>query len=928
MVIPSRFLGAIGGDAGNCVLIVGAGLSKNAVRKGGTGIPDWDQLMHLLLAHLDETGRRDKAELEQIRAILSEDPPRYLDVAENFRSAHADDQDGYEIFLRRHLMPNDLVESALHKQILSIGFCGIVSYNFDLVFERQSERLSPIVYPELMDQIGHLQRRGFFAKIHGCISRPASQLVLTRTSYDEIRHHPNYSTLIQTVLFAHKVLCVGFSLRDPAFQSIVADLKERWGQAMPPLFALMQNPGDTQRALWLKKGIDILPYDRHEEIADFFAELAAQAPPDKRMHSGVVAAAKKRIMQPGSGFRGRSEHIEASSLDIISIREEWERKQKIEDMDGVLCGQLDKLSAVSDKEAILFQLAALCKTIHAPHLCRQLVALNSPRCNELVAKIIQVAAENDNLRILTPHPLHVPIHCWLMAQDEWKFASGSYGKSTKHVLTWLLDESWGAQGIDLWRTFLAVLMRMKSSISRDGLDDLYAAVDHIPGAGYEIEKVVNSKDFIRDNDYQHPWYKNWDQQVVENIRFEKFQKSLAGSDRPPGEILAEAFALEAELPEGVYRNYAEVVILRLLSIFVHRTHLTVHSSSDDYSPARAQEILDALACLRTSKQQLSVLWAINHWPERMRGLISLGDDTANLRNKLFVPLWWRYLSETRVEYLRGHHRRLTADLELTGQEFLLEDIMGLHYDIDEDFRRAFNLSLDSYKDVRHPGHYEPRPLQELWAGQELKYELVEECPPELVRRVAVQRVDWDNSEPAVVRWTEATERAVQILSEANNLGCYVSARRGDYVIDNLLGAYVPTQRRVTLYTKMINYAAADLGVDADALMTVVYIHETVHAFSHIGRDLNGRMWENFALPLSDSPEAQLSIPHESIAQFYTFKLLESVTDKRLVDAFLILEKSSNPVYRVWRKTEHYSLEAMHQVLVRYRNTSSDWPPED
>jgi hypothetical protein len=97
MVIPDHFLGAIGGDVGSCVLIVGAGLSKDGVRKRGAGIPDWDQLMQLMLAHLEETGRRDKAELEQIRVMLSEEPPRYLDVAENFRNAHADDQDGYEI---------------------------------------------------------------------------------------------------------------------------------------------------------------------------------------------------------------------------------------------------------------------------------------------------------------------------------------------------------------------------------------------------------------------------------------------------------------------------------------------------------------------------------------------------------------------------------------------------------------------------------------------------------------------------------------------------------------------------------------------------------------------------------------------------------------------------------------------------------------
>jgi hypothetical protein len=928
MVIPDRFLGAIGGDVGSCVLIVGAGLSKDGVRKRGAGIPDWDQLMQLMLAHLEKTGRRDKAELEQIRVMLSEEPPRYLDVADNFRNAHADDQDGYEIFLRRHLMPDDLIESALHKTILSIGFCGIVSYNFDLVFERQSDKLAPIVYPELMDQIGHLQRRGFFAKIHGCISRPARQLVLTGAGYDEINHHPNYSRLIQTVLFAHKVLCVGFSLRDPAFQSIIADLKDRWGEVLPPLFALMRNPGDAERAAWLKKGIDILPYDRHDEITGFFTDLATlSAPRDRRARSGVAARAKKRTKRGPSEFGGRLERVGAASSDIVSILEEWEDEQNIEEMDGVLSRHLDKLRAIPDKEALLFQLAALCKQNQAPHLCRQLIALDSPRCNELAAKIIEVAAESDNLRILTPHRLHVPLHRWLMMQEEWKFASGFHGKAAKHILTWLLDEAWGAQGIDLWTTFLAILTRMKSSFSRHGLDDLYTVAAHIPGAASEIEKVINSKDFIREDDKERRWYKSWDQQIVEAIRFEKFRNLFAGSDRPPAEMLAEAFALEAALPERVYRPYTEIVIARLLDAFVHRTHLTLHSSSDSYNPARANEILEAFAGLRIPKQQLSVLWAVSHWPERMRGLMSLGEDSASLRNRLFVPLWWRYSSETRIEYLRGHRRGLAAHPERTGQELLLEDVMGLHYDLDQDFRQTFNLSLDRYQDPARPGHYEPRPLQELWSEQELKYQLVDECPPELVRRIAVQRVDWENSQSAAVRWAEANERATQIFPESQSLRRYASAERADYVIDNLLGAYFPTHRRIALYTKMIQYAADDLGVDADALMTVVYAHETVHAFSHLGRDLNGRMWNGFALPRADLPDSRPSKPHEAIAQFYTFKLLEHVNDKQLMDVFLTLERSCDPIYRAWRQTEHFSLEAMRQVLIRYRNGDSEWPPD-
>jgi len=920
MQIPTHFLGAIGGDVGNCVLIVGAGLSKDGVRRRDAGIPDWDQLMQLMLARLEETGRRGKAELEQLRGMLGETPPRYLDVAENFLNAHEDDRDGYELFLRHHLMPDDLVESPLHKQILSMGFCGIVSYNFDLVFERQSDKLAPSVYPELMEQIGQLQRRGFFAKIHGCISRPARQLVLTRTSYDEIRLHPNYNALISTVLFAHKVLCVGFSLRDPDFQSIIADLKSQWGDGMPPLFALMRNPGETERAAWLKKGVDILSYDRHDEMREFFAALAKlPTQRDQRRHLGAGARSPKKTGRAQPGLGSKLERVGSIGADIISVLEEWEDEQKIEEMDRVLWRQLEKLPTVSDKEALLFKLGALCNSRQAPHLCRLLIVLKTPQCDELSKKIMDVASHDGNLRALAPHQLHVPLHKWVMGLEEWRPLPGLYGDTYKNFLAWLLDEAWAAHGVDLWATFFAILTRIQSSPSRLGLADLYIAAEHIPGAALAIEKVVNARDFIREDDKDGRWYKQWDQQAVASIQFEKFTKSLAESTMHSVEILTDAFALEAY-------QYTDLVIRRLLDAFVHSTHLTVHSSSSSYNPAKAREILDAFASLRIPQQQLTVLWAINHWPEHMRGLMSLGEDTESLRTGLFVPLWWRYTSEARIEYLRQHHRGRDPYPHRTGQEFLLEDIMGLTHDLDRDFRDMFNRSLDHYRDPKEPERYEPRPLQELWGDQELKYELVDECPPELVRRIAVQHVEWENSRPASARWAEASEQSHQIFSEPERLQRYVAAERSDYIIDNLLGAYFPERKRIVLYTKMIRHAATELRVDIDALMTVVYTHETVHAFSHIGHDLNGRMWDGFSLPSADGPEARLSTPHEAIAQYYTYKLLERIGDGRLIDVFLILEKNSDPIYRAWRQTELHSLEAMRQVLIWYRSGSAGWPP--
>jgi hypothetical protein len=175
-------------------------------------------------------------------------------------------------------------------------------------------------------------------------------------------------------------------------------------------------------------------------------------------------------------------------------------------------------------------------------------------------------------------------------------------------------------------------------------------------------------------------------------------------------------------------------------------------------------------------------------------------------------------------------------------------------------------------------------------------------------------------------WNEATEQAERVLDSRDKLKELVSGERRDYVIDNLLGAYFPAQHRVVLYSRMLSLASSDLCIDCDALSTVVYIHETVHAFAHLGRDLNYRMWNGCVVPEAKVPEYQPSRAVEGIAQFYTYKLLERVDDKRLLDAFCKLEEHSDPLYREWRKTEHYSLEAMRTVLMRIRDAETEWPP--
>ena len=891
---------AIQGDPSKCVLFVGAGLSASAVRQGGKSLPDWDTLMKHMIDDLRDVESCDATFLAKLEESLKEG--KHLEIARAFKELTRPDQ--FASFLKTELDPSDLVPSQIHQVILMTRFRGIITTNFDVVFEFHNDVLDPLVYPQFLEDPSAIQREKLLVKMHGCIRRTpnlAENLILTEENYAALRSDRRYKALMNVFLLGYRILTVGFSLRDPDFLGLIDDLREVFGNELPTIYSLMLRPDQKARDEWRKKGVAIIPYQSHSELLGFFEEML-QLSEEKHPAPTVTPAS------------------EESEIDYDALLEKWQRAQKVEEMHQIVQEQIDRLPNDGQKESFLFRFLAFVGRRDEIRLSPHLVAVRSEACEKVLLAVFRMP-EGERWQALKPHPKYLSVYKWVL--EHWpKFIQDN----SEACFAWLLGKGWVEHGIDTWETFLSLLNRIVTGSRMLWLDHLYDVCQHIEGAPERIEKIVFAPDFVREDDPQHRWFKSWDLQTLESVRYEKFKRAILDGAIPDYKNqLAEAVKMEESLPENVYRSYTEFVLNRLFDEYVQRTHLTLHSSSGLYDPEKAHEILEVLADVKGKKRQLTVLWAINRWPERMRGLGSLGKDTKSLRQGVFIPLWWRYSSEARIEYLKEHSiHRMHELLWTTGQEFLLEDMMGFTYDIDKDFRDAFNTSLNQHLATSGSYKYEPRPFQEIWSERELSYKLSDEIPLELVRRIAVKRIDWDNLEPGQVRWQEAQERAG--CMENCNFADFVSKKEANYVIDNLLGVYFPAKVEIVLYRRMIEYTAKDLDIDKDALSTVVYIHETFHAYSHIGKDRDGRLWSDFSLPMSDQPDFHPSKPHEGIAQYYTYKLLEKLGDEKLMQAFLTLEQHSLDVYRVWRATEHYTLEEMRKVLVTYRKRGTEWPP--
>lgn len=375
---------------------------------------------------------------------------------------------------------------------------------------------------------------------------------------------------------------------------------------------------------------------------------------------------------------------------------------------------------------------------------------------------------------------------------------------------------------------------------------------------------------------------------------------------------------------GVQQGEAEF-IHHLVREWQRASFVTLHGGTP-FRPELARAIIDGLAQVSDVETEVHVLWRTAPDPfvrsdEGMRPHRGISLEEMTTR-ELHAPLWWRLSVEAKVEYWRGH----TACH--AGIEMLARDLIGLSFDQDRDFRREVGRLLGSVDetDDSNRGAYR---FADLFQERELKLELSDEYPPELARRAAIRqrleepRRDRDDRDP----WSAASREAERALADDRTLSALLRVPDGHVSVPttNLLALYEPDSARVKLYRKVVDGCARLLGIDGRALANVAFLHETVHALCHLGRDLDGRRWEEFALPPSRDPSFRPSALHEALAQFFAHRLLTRLADPALLAAFERLSEHQPPEYQAWKKMLDVPAERVRAVLLRARSGADDMP---
>jgi hypothetical protein len=250
---------------GPCVVFVGAGLSH------GAGLPNWRELLGHLAGELglDPEGRHDDLDLAQWYREKFGDQALAKVIADRFsRPAHAARPTLAHYLLLN--LPTRLVLTTNYDDLLEQALLGLKRYPVRIARDVDVARTA-------------LGEGTCVVKLHGDADSPL-EVVLCRDDYEAFfERRPAMTHLLRGLLLNHTFLFVGYSLRDPNFRSIFAEVGRILRDGRRPAFATTFDAAGPAGAYiqgqWNTKYLRLIPVSSGEPetaLARFLDRLGAR----------------------------------------------------------------------------------------------------------------------------------------------------------------------------------------------------------------------------------------------------------------------------------------------------------------------------------------------------------------------------------------------------------------------------------------------------------------------------------------------------------------------------------------------------------------------------------------------------------------------------------------------------------------------------
>lgn len=218
------------------VIFVGAGVSMNS------SVPSWNQLTN-----------RMKAELPN---EFSEETDA-LKIAQIYKDSRGHKE--YMDKVKDILLYNKAVPNPLHKSILALNPCHIITTNYDDLIEQELSKdfLQYHIIREDKD-IPQMTYPNTLVKMHGDYA--TDNIVLTEDDYYNYKENfPLTRAFVQSLFASKLILFVGFSFADLNLKFILNELKNILSDKMQrPYLLSCDEPSYATKLYFVKKGINIV----------------------------------------------------------------------------------------------------------------------------------------------------------------------------------------------------------------------------------------------------------------------------------------------------------------------------------------------------------------------------------------------------------------------------------------------------------------------------------------------------------------------------------------------------------------------------------------------------------------------------------------------------------------------------------------------
>lgn len=237
--------------AGQCILFIGAGASLGATDAEGRRLPSWSTLIDELWGLLNEEAPQDPMVIAEARDLLHPEVGELLIVTEWIEKELGPRK--FAEYNRKRL--GTATNSVVHDILSAKNFRAVITTNYDDLVEKYwaAKNKSPfVVFPHTSAaQIGLatdvLNDRNAtqtpVIKVHGTWSQPEA-VVFGPRSYREIMFaNDSFRQFMAHLFTAYTILFVGFSFKDPNFQSVLQWIYTAAKGNIPTHYATLENRG-------------------------------------------------------------------------------------------------------------------------------------------------------------------------------------------------------------------------------------------------------------------------------------------------------------------------------------------------------------------------------------------------------------------------------------------------------------------------------------------------------------------------------------------------------------------------------------------------------------------------------------------------------------------------------------------------------------